>query len=211
MKTISTSPTGKVMSLAIGRIDESTTGTSLAGIPGINSKHIEAIIFSFVPDKFFKLIKSPSVHIGTLLLAKPFPITDFFQFFHCNCRVSRLDSKLNNFLANRMIDISHKPCFSSRQPFQHPSNAPGITLCLFLLETCTVLCKSVAKMFNVSPSKETGTLSIGGSRKVIDSSIYSYHRVIGFGDRFDFTLKGNGKENFLIANEKAAIPKIPLG
>lgn len=211
MQAIPTSLTGEVVTIAITSVSISTTRTTLAGVSGFNGDHAKTFTFGLVADELLKLVEGPSVEVCALFLSELSPVADTLQILNCNRRVSCLFSKDNDPLADNMVHILHKPRFSSRQPFQRPTNTPGRTLCLSLLEAGAGFGVSFPNMLNMTTTKEPGAIPIGGDCKNIDAPVNTHNCVVGTDNRLDFALERNRNENLVFPDEQACIAKPPAG
>jgi hypothetical protein len=90
-------------------IDVSASRTFLRGVPGIHEDNSFTEIFRFVPDKLFDLVERPVPELAIKRFPAPILHTDFGQIFECKHSIG----ELNNLLRDTVIDVSHKPSFST--------------------------------------------------------------------------------------------------
>lgn len=87
-----------------------TTGrTLLRGITGINGDNLFTKILGLVLDKLFKFVERPGIQFPVELSTTPFLHTDLCEIFKSEHSVG----EVNNLLRDTMINVSHKPSFSS--------------------------------------------------------------------------------------------------
>ncbi len=92
-------------------VDVAAGRTFLRGVPGINGDNLLTYIFGFVSDKLFQFVERPVVQFPIELITATFLNTDLGEVFKCEYR----RWGLNNLLRDTMVDISHKPSFSTSQ------------------------------------------------------------------------------------------------
>lgn len=92
-------------------VDVTAGRTLLRGVPGINGDNLLTYIFGFVSDKLLQFVERPVVQFPIKLCSTSFLHTDLGKIFKCKYGVW----ELNNMLRDTVVDISHKPSFSTRQ------------------------------------------------------------------------------------------------
>ena len=103
--------TEKRGTMAITFVNMTANRTLLRGITGIDGNNLLAKILGFIPNKLLQFKERPDIQFPIELSTTSFLHTDFRQIFECKYRGWRL----NNLLRDTVVDISHKPSFSSRQ------------------------------------------------------------------------------------------------
>ncbi len=92
-------------------VDVTTGRTFLRGVPCIDGDNLLTKILGLVPDKLFQFVERPVVEFPIELSTATFLNTDLGEVFKCEYR----RWGLNNLLRDTMVDISHKPSFSTSQ------------------------------------------------------------------------------------------------
>ena len=108
------------------RTQLSTFGADLGSIIRFDSNNFNSISFSFILDKILQLIETPIANPIIHSLSSP-DFSNSFEIFHYNLVSIKTG---NNFLADVMINPSHKPSFSARDFFKQSSG----TSCAFSLK-----------------------------------------------------------------------------
>ncbi len=104
-------PTEILRTIPVTFVDVAAGRTFLRGVPGINGDNLLTYIFGFVSDKLFQFVERPVVEFPIELSTATFLNTDLGEVFKCEYR----RWGLNNLLRDTMVDISHKPSFSTSQ------------------------------------------------------------------------------------------------
>ncbi len=108
--------TEKRGTLTIAFVNMSTYRTLLRSIPGIDGNNLLTKILGFIPDKLFQFKERPVIQLPIKFGSSSFLDADLRQVFKRECGKWRL----NNLLRDAMIDISHKPSFSTGQLLKFP-------------------------------------------------------------------------------------------
>lgn len=142
--------------------------------------------------------------------AKLAPVADATKFFNSNRWIAGLFSKINNASAHEMIFVSHKALLSARQPFQGAPRGAATRLCLFPLERGASFGVAAADMSGVSATEEKLALAVGDGCQYVDAAIDAYHGIVGFIERFNFSLEGDRQKHLALASKQTAITYFPF-
>ncbi len=103
-----------------------TTGTAaVAGLRcvcWINQHDRHASVLRFISDVLSELVERPTVVLGALGLADPRPLPDAGQIFESNLPVTGR-CRLDELLADSVVNRAHMPSLPARQAFQGASGA----------------------------------------------------------------------------------------
>ena len=95
--------------LAITFVNMPANRTLLRSVPGIDKDNPLAEILGLVPDKLFQLIERPVIQFPVELAPSSFLHPDLGKIFDCEY----CERELNNLLRDTVINIVHKPSFST--------------------------------------------------------------------------------------------------
>lgn len=104
----------KLRSATVTFVDVPTNGAFLRGKPSIYKDHLFTKILRLVSDKLLQFKERPVVQFPVELRATTFLHSDLREILKCKHGIRRL----NNLLRDAVINISHKPTFSSTHPLE---------------------------------------------------------------------------------------------
>lgn len=108
--------TKKRGTLTIAFVNMAANRTLLRSVPSIDRNNLLTKSLGLVPDKLFQFKERPVVEFSVELLTATFLNSDLSQVFKGEYRKWRL----YNLLRDAMVNISHKPSFSTRQLTEFP-------------------------------------------------------------------------------------------
>ena len=103
--------TEKRGTLTITFVNMAANRTLLRSVSSIDGNNLLTKILGLIPDKLFQFVERPVVEFPIELSTSTFLNTDLRQVFKCEYR----EWSLNNLLRDAVVNISHKPSFSTRQ------------------------------------------------------------------------------------------------
>lgn len=199
------------MSMAIGRVNETTLGTALRGMTRINFDDLKAEPRRFVTQKMFQLVERPAVHIPALLFSQfAGTVTNAVQFLNRNRWASGAMRESHNPLADPVIHVSLKAPLPTRQPFQNPPDRPGIPLCLFRLESRAGVAVTVTDMLDMPATKKSLLFAIGHDGDTSNAPVNADYRVVGLFNICNAVLERYAQIHLALASIQTRIAKLPV-
>ena len=178
-----------------------TSKTGLASVVWVDIDNPNTLTDGFVFDKVLELSESPAVSqpVQNLTLTLDgYSISDFVEVFHHN--TAPPIQWFNYLFAYPLVEISHKPVLSARNPFEFPSGR----FCAFGLKFTPQPMEP--SKFSLNSLEES---SIAGNSEVVYSNInpQGMFAVISRGDAF-----GNNyvQEQFTFLIDKVCCPNPPI-
>lgn len=150
------------MLVAIAPGNTTTFWATLAGVPRVNVDHGNAAFGGLILDENTELAESPGVLNLSLLLGYPHAVADVFQVFHYD-NVSGL-TRLDNRLANPVVEVAHPSLLFTRQPSQE-ALGPFRAFGLQRLPQFGVMLPNMHSL----PSRKLQTIGCAG--EVVDSAV----------------------------------------
>ena len=144
----------------------STFGTDLGSVVRFNPNNFNSISFSFILDEILQLEETPITNPIVHSLSSP-NISDSFEVFQDNFASIKI---VHNFLADAVINCSHKPSLPARDFLQQSLGR----LCAFALQFIPQEYKFSLNLFDLRGMEE---LIVGSDSKIMDSQVHTENSV----------------------------------
>ena len=214
MKLVATGKAEEIMTTPIIWRAKAAARAIPACASGKDFQDIEGTIIGLIAEEGFPLIERPTIQIRSLLFPQPV-VTDAIEPLDSDCGIACKLCELDDPAGNNVVYITPKTSFSATQQFQTSADASRVFMCLlalskFALHGSPSLGIVPTDCFGMSSTKESGGLTIGGYRDIVDTSVNPNHGIIGLMSLGNFMFERDRDINLVLGHKQSCIPQLPV-